>query len=129
MVAGERRIWGGLSPLEGQWAKHLDGRTQYAQNHKEPVWPGQNWSRGEGGTCRTRPRDCGPREGLRIQNLFSCLHSDPLSSEQREPSAIRVCLGPGDYSCQCEHSQGGDWLAEVKTATPSSLPTCVNQKD
>lgn len=99
MVAGERRIWGGLSLLEGQWAKHLDGCTQYAQTHKEPVWPGQNWSRGREEHAEPGQETVGQGKDLRIQNLFSCLHSDPLSSEQREPSANHVCLGPGDYSC------------------------------
>lgn len=91
MVVEGRRLWGGLlhwtssvSHLGGQHSKLRSTRSQCGQ------------ARTGGGACRASPRDCQPMGGLRIENLFLCQHSTPLSSvnttfKQRESEAVCVC--------------------------------------
>lgn len=67
----------------------------------------------EEGACRASPRDCQPMERLRIQNLFLCLHSDPLSSESTPPlNRENLCQAVFVWGLEtavapCEHSEGG----------------------
>lgn len=64
-------------------------------------------------------KDLGFKTSFRVCVVILC----PLNRENLQQSVF--VWGLEITVAQCEHSQGGDWLAEVKTATPLSLPTCV----
>lgn len=68
-------------------------------------------------------KDLGFKTSFHVCIVIPC----PLNRENLQQSVF--VWGLEITVAQCEHSQGGDWLAEVKTATSLSLPTCVNQKD